>query len=99
MMNAKTKIKIYRTVAEDVCKEYSNTREFIHNKIKELYPEHGISADKVSLYIFMFVMPSTQFGNIQSLERTYFLLSNSLVLKSNTYKEIKQHLCFELCQK
>ena len=72
-MNAKTKIKIYRTVIEDVCKEYENTRELIHNKINEPFSEHGISADVVvSVYIFMFVMPCTHFGYIYSLQRIYF---------------------------
>ena len=71
-MNAKTKIKIYRTVVEDVCKEYKDAIEFIHNKINELCPEHGISTDKVCLYIFMSVMLRAQFGCIYSLERIYF---------------------------
>ena len=91
-MNAKTKIKICRTVIEDVCKKYENTREFIHNKINELCSEHGISADEARLYIFMFVMPRTQFGNIYSLERIcfdYFCIR--IVLFRNTYKDLKQH--------
>ena len=67
-MNTKTKIKIYRTVTKDVCKKYENIKEFIHNKINELCLDHGISADQVSLYTFMFVMPRTQFGSIYSLE-------------------------------
>ena len=65
MINTKTKIKIYCIVTEDVCKEYENTREFIHNKINELCSEHGISADEVSLYTFMFVMPRTVWLYIQ----------------------------------
>ena len=73
-MNSKTKIKIYRTVIEEVCKEYENTREFIHNKINELCSEHGISTDEVRLYIFMFVMPRIQFGYIYSLERIFLAL-------------------------
>ena len=60
-MNAKNKIKIYHKVIENVCKEYENTREFIHNKINELCSEHGISADEARSYIFVFVMPRTQF--------------------------------------
>ena len=67
-MNAKAKIKIDRIVIEEVCKEYENAREFIHNKINELCSEHGISTDEVRLYIFMFVMPRTQFGYVYSLE-------------------------------
>ena len=50
---------MYRTVIEDVCKAYENTREFIHNKINELFSGHGISADEVRLYVFMFVMSRT----------------------------------------
>ena len=72
VVNSKTKIKTYHTVIKYLCKEYENAREFIHNKINELCSEHGISADEVCLYIFMFVMPRTQFGNIYSLERIYF---------------------------
>ena len=52
-MSTKTKIKMYRTVIEDVCEEYENTRGFIHNKINELYSEHGISADERYVYIFL----------------------------------------------
>ena len=70
-MSTKTKIKMYRTVIEDVCEEYENTRGFIHNKINESYSEHGISADEVRLYIFMFVIPRTQFGRMYSLELTF----------------------------
>ena len=55
-----------------MCKEYENTRQFIYDKINELCSEHGMSADEVRLYIFMFVMPLTQFGSIYSLERIYF---------------------------
>ena len=65
-MNAKAKTKIDRIVIEEVCKEYENAREFIHNKINELCSEHGISTDEVRLYIFMFVMPRTQFGYVYS---------------------------------
>ena len=71
-MNAKTKIKVHRTVIEDVCKQYENTREFINNKINELCSEYGISADEVRLYFFRFVIPRTEFGNIHSLVRICF---------------------------
>ena len=33
----------------------TKTREFTHNEINELCSEHGISAEEVRLYIFMFV--------------------------------------------
>ena len=71
-MNTKTNSGIYQKVIECVCKEYENIREIIYNKINELCSEHGISADEVNLYIFMFVMLRTQFGYTCSLERIYF---------------------------
>ena len=40
-MNSKTKIKIYKKVIKEVCKE------FISNKINELCPEQGISTEEV----------------------------------------------------
>ena len=63
---------------EDVCKEYENTMEFIHNEINELCSEHGISADEVGLYIFMFAMPRTRFGYIYNLRANLFLLFFSI---------------------
>ena len=60
-MNTKTKLKIYRTVIEDVCKESDVVREFVHNKFNELCSEYGISAEEVRLYIFMLAMLLTQF--------------------------------------
>ena len=73
-MNSKTKIRIYCTVINEVSKEYENTREFIHNKLNELCSEHGISAEEVCLYIFMFVILRTQFSYVHSLERIFFAL-------------------------
>ena len=73
-MNKKTKLKIYRTVIEDVCKEYDIVRQFVHNKLNELCSEHGISAEEVRLYIFMFFMLRTQFTYVHSLERIFFAL-------------------------
>ena len=49
-MNSKTKIRIYRTVINEVSKEYENTREFINNKINVLCSEQEISAEEVRLY-------------------------------------------------
>ena len=66
--NAKTKISIYRKVIEEVSNKYEDVGEFIGNKINELCSEHGISTEEVRLYIFMLVMPRTQFGCIYSLE-------------------------------
>ena len=51
-MNSKTKIKIYKRVIEEVCKEYKGTSEFISKKLNELCSEHGISTEEVRLYIF-----------------------------------------------
>ena len=51
-MNSKTKIKIYKKVIEEVCKEYEGARKFISNKISELCFEEGISFEEVRLYIF-----------------------------------------------
>ena len=70
-MNSKTKIRICRTIINEVPSEYENTREFIHNKLDELCSEHGISAEKVCLYIFMFVILRTRFSYIHSLERIF----------------------------
>ena len=60
-MNSKTKIKIYRKVIDEVSKEYEGAGEFIRNKTNELCLEHGVSTEEVLLYIFVFVMPHTQF--------------------------------------
>ena len=59
---------------EDVCKEYDIVGEFIHNKFNELCSEYGISVEKISLYIFMFFMPRTQFSYVHSLERIFLAL-------------------------
>ena len=72
IMNSEINIRTYRTVINEVSKKYENTREFVHNKLHELCSEHGISAGKVRLYIFMFVMLRTQFSYVHSLERIVF---------------------------
>ena len=69
-MNLKTKIN-YRKVIELVSNKYEGASEFIQNKINELSSEHGISAEEVRLYIFMFVMLLTQFRYVHSLERIF----------------------------
>ena len=91
-MNSKTKIRIYRSVINEVSKEYENTREFIHNKINELCSEHGISTEEVRLYIFMFVMLGTQFSYVQGLEQIFLCIKIVFVSKSKTYKGLKQHI-------
>ena len=73
-MNSKTRIIIYRTVINEVSRKYKNTREFINNKLNELCSEHGISAEQVHLYIFMFIMLRTQFSYVHPLERIFFAL-------------------------
>ena len=35
-MNSKKKIRIYKKIIEEVCKEYNGAKEFIVNKAKEL---------------------------------------------------------------
>ena len=69
-MNAKSKIKIYKKIIEEVCREYNGAREFIVNKVKELFSQEGISARRyvrpetysVLEYLFVcFVMLRTQF--------------------------------------
>ena len=73
-MNLKTKISIYKKIIDEVTKEYEGSGEFIRNKINELCSEHGISAEEVRLYIFMFVMLRTQFSYVHSLERIFLAL-------------------------
>ena len=51
-MNAKSKIKIYKKVIEEVCKKYEGGREFINNTVNELCFQEGISTEEVRLYIF-----------------------------------------------
>ena len=41
----------------------------IQESLNELCSEHGISAEEVRLYIFMFVILRTQFSYIHSLEQ------------------------------
>ena len=48
-------------------KYLQNTREFIKKRLNELCSEHGISAEEVRLYIFMFVLLHTQFSYVHSL--------------------------------
>ena len=50
-MNAKSKIKIYKKIIEEVCREYKGVHEFIANKVKELCSQEGISTEEVRLYI------------------------------------------------
>ena len=73
-MNTKPKLKICRTVTDDVCKEYDIVREIVHNKFNELCSEYGTSAEEVRLYIFVFVMLSTKFSHVHSLEQILFAL-------------------------
>ena len=51
-MNAKSKIKIYKKIIEEDCREYEGAHEFISYKVKELCFQEGISTEKVRLYIF-----------------------------------------------
>ena len=54
--------------------KYEDTKEFINNRLNELCSEHGISVEEARLYIFMFIMLSTQFSYVHSLERIFFAL-------------------------
>ena len=47
-MNSKSKIKIYKKIIEEVCREYNGAKKFIVNKAKELCFQEGISAEEVS---------------------------------------------------
>ena len=58
---------VYHTIIDEVSVKYETTREFIKKRLNELCLEHGISADEVYLYIFMFVMLHTQFSYSHSL--------------------------------
>ena len=58
---------VYHTVIDEVSVKYEITRKFIKKRLNELCLEHGISADEVYLYIFMFVMLHTQFSYSHSL--------------------------------
>ena len=66
-MDSKIRIIIYRTVINEVTAKYEATREFINKKLNELFSEHGISAEEIHLYIFMFIMLHTQFRYSHSL--------------------------------
>ena len=51
-MNAKSKIRIYKKIIEEVCREYDGAREFITNKVKELCSQEGIYTKEDDLYVF-----------------------------------------------
>ena len=51
-MNTKSKIRIYKKIIEEVCREYDGARAFITNEVKESCPQEGISTEEVHLYIF-----------------------------------------------
>ena len=60
-------MRIYGTVINEVPTKYETTRAFINKRLNELCSEHRISAEEVSLYIFMLVMIHTQFSYAHSL--------------------------------
>ena len=51
-MNAKSKIRIYKKIIEEVCREYEDAQEFISNKVKKLCSKEGVSTEEGRLYIF-----------------------------------------------
>ena len=68
-MNLKTKIKVYQKVINELGNRFEGAEEFILNRIKELYSEHGISTKEVRLYIFLCLL-----CYVQSLERVFLAL-------------------------
>ena len=60
-MNSEKKIRIYKKIIEDVCREYNGAKELIANKAKELCLQKEISAEvmlrtqfRVSLFSLSF---------------------------------------------
>ena len=51
-MNAESKIRIYKKIIEEVCRQHERAKVFITNKVKELCSQEGISTEEVRLYIF-----------------------------------------------
>ena len=47
-MNSKRKVRIYKKVNEEGCRECNGTKEFIVNKAKGLCLQEGISTEEVS---------------------------------------------------
>ena len=52
-MNAKSKIRIYKKIIEEVCREYEDAQEFISNKVKKLCSKEGVSTEEGRLYVFL----------------------------------------------
>ena len=46
-MNAKSKIRIFKKIIEEVCREHEGAQEFITNKVKELCSPEGIPDEEV----------------------------------------------------
>ena len=51
-MNTKSKIKIYKKIIAEVCREYDGASELITNKAKGSCSQEGISTEEVHLHIF-----------------------------------------------
>ena len=86
-MNLKSKNKIYKKIIEEVCKKYESAQEFIANKVKELCSQGRIFTEEVC----------------RQFRANLFLLSFRIkmvffFMKRKTYKELKQHVFFEVCQ-
>ena len=67
-MNSKIKIRIYRSIINEVSTEYENTKDFIHNKLNEVCLEHGYLLKRY-VYIFLYLL-----CYVYSLERIFFAL-------------------------
>ena len=52
-MKLKTQIKIYQKLVSEIGGKYNGAEDFINSRVKELYLEHGILEEQVSLYIFL----------------------------------------------
>ena len=82
-MNSKRKVRIYKKVNEEGCRECNGTKEFIVNKAKGLCLQEGISTEEVSKAwnLLRFVIFICMLCYVHSLEWVYFhyFFSTSLV--------------------
>ena len=53
-MNLKTQIKIYQNLVSELGGKFEGAEDFIKSRLMELCLEHGISAEEVRLYIYIF---------------------------------------------
>ena len=53
-MNLKIQSKVYQKLINELCGKFEGAENFIKNRLKEIYSEHGISSEEVRLYIYIF---------------------------------------------